>query len=58
MASRLDEAKENALIAPDALEELQLDHNRRARYRSTTLANHVPSDWPSLLRALEELDVL
>jgi len=58
MASRLEEIKSNALVPFDAIEELQLDHDRRSRYRSTTLSHHIPTDWSSVLRALEELKVL
>jgi hypothetical protein len=58
MAARLDELAESRLLHPPMLEQIRLDHEGRARDRSTTMLHHVPTDWSAVLLALKQLKVL
>jgi hypothetical protein len=58
MATRLDELTTRRLVDAPTLEELRADHDRRAALRAYTLARHLPTDWASVLRALEQLHVV
>lgn len=57
MAARLDEAESSGLVSPASMETLRLDHDDRARYRSS-VAGYVPTDWKAVVRSLEQLSVL
>ncbi len=58
MANRIDETEGSRLVPSSTVDELRLDHEDRAEYRSRSLSHHIPTDWPSVMGSLERLKIL